>query len=185
MALARELAAQGRKTAFIVNEAGDVGVDQSIMRDGGLEVIELTAGCICCTLGADLVRAMRILTSEYRPQNVIVEASGLATPTGVLKAFDYYRGEPLKSLRSVGVLDPTRGEMLLEVATPLIESQISEVDEIVITKVDEASAQQMAWAGEVAARLNPKARVHRVSAFDPGALARLVGGLIPGEDRGE
>jgi G3E family GTPase len=185
MALARELAAQGRKTAFIVNEVGDVGVDQSIMRDGGLEVIELTAGCICCTLGADLVRAMRVLTSEYRPRNVIVEASGLATPTGVLKAFDYYRGEPLKSLRSVGVLDPTRGEMLLEVATPLIESQIAEVDEIVITKVDEASEQEMAWADEVAARLNPEARVHRVSALDPGALARLAGGLIPHEDRPE
>jgi G3E family GTPase len=182
MALAKELAARGRRTAFIVNEVGEVGVDQSIMRDGGLEVYELTAGCICCTIGIDLIKTMEMLTSKHHPQTVIVEASGIATPRGVVEAFAYYQGEPLGRLWSIGVLDPTRLEALLEVMTPLIESQISEVDEIVITKVDEANAQEIERADAVVKHLNPQAPVQRVSALDPRGLAPLVEGLLGFQD---
>jgi G3E family GTPase len=182
MALARELAAQGRKTAFIVNEVGEVGVDQSVMRDGGLEVFELTAGCICCQIGADLIKTVKMLTDEHHPQTIIVEASGVATPVGVLEAFDYYRGAPLGRVRSIGVLDPTRLEALLEVMTPLVESQISEVDEIVIAKVDECDEVEIRRALETATRLNPDAGVWQVSALDPEALANLAGRLVPRAD---
>lgn len=178
MAVAKELAARGCKTAFIVNEVGEVGVDQTIMRDGGLQVFELTAGCICCTIGADLIKTLEMLARDHRPQTVIVEASGIATPRGIVEAFAYYRGEPLGRVRSVGVLDPTRLEALLEVMTPLLESQVSEVDEIIISKVDEASVQEIERAEAVIRRLNPQAPVHRVSAFDQAALAPLVEHLL-------
>jgi G3E family GTPase len=171
MALARELAAHGRKTAFIVNEVGEIGVDQSVMRDGGLEVFEITSGCICCQTGIDLVKTLEMLTQEHRPEVIIVEASGVATPDGVVEALVYYRGEPLGRVRSIGVLDPTRLEALMTVMTPLIESQISQVDEIVITKVDECSEWELALAWEAAERLNPGAEVLQLSALDPVALS--------------
>lgn len=182
MALARELASQGSKTAFIVNEVGEIGVDQSVMRDGGLEVFEITSGCICCQTGIDLVKTMETLTREHHPEVIIVEASGMATPEGVVEALAYYRGEPLGRVRSVGVLDPTRLEALLTVMAPLIESQISQVDEIVITKADECSEWELALAWEEAGRLNPHAAVGQLSALDPAALADLGRRLMPGED---
>lgn len=178
MALARELAAQGRKTAFIVNEVGDIGVDQSVMRDGGLEVVEITAGCICCQIGIDLVKTLEALTAGYRPEIIIVEASGVATPTGVIQALEYYRGEPLGRVWSIGVLDPTRLEALLDVMTPLIESQISQVDEIVVTKIDESTDSDLALARNAAARLNPDVEVSQVSALDLGSLAGLARRLL-------
>ena len=124
LALAKRLAAAGRPTAIIVNEVGEIGIDQSVLRDGGLEVFEITSGCICCQIGADLVRTLQTLQDGYHPSLVIVEASGVATPRGVLENLRYFKGD-LEQVRTVSLVDPTRLEMLLEVLTPLIESQIS------------------------------------------------------------
>ena len=55
LALAKRLAASGHRTCFMVNEMGEVGVDQRVMRDCGLDVREITSGCICCSLGSDLI----------------------------------------------------------------------------------------------------------------------------------
>lgn len=174
LALARQLAAQGRRTAFIVNEVGEVGVDQQVLRDDGLQVYEITSGCICCQLGVDLVKTLEALVREQHPESVIVEASGVATPEGVLDALSYYSGPPFETQRSVGVLDPTRLEALLEVMTPLLESQVAGVDEIVVTKTDVATAAEVELAREVVGRLNPSARLATLAATDAAALARLA-----------
>ena len=184
MALAKEAAAQGLKTAFIVNEIGEIGVDQLVMRDGGLEVYEITSGCICCQIGIDLVTTLQTLADIHQPELIVVEASGVATPRGVVDALAYYKGPPFRVVRSIGVLDPTRLEALIEVMTPLLESQVRDVDEIVITKIDEATAEEVARAEEVAAKLNPQAAVSRLSALDPEALRGLAVRLSPGNDAG-
>ncbi len=177
LALAKELAARGDRTAFIVNEVGEVGVDQRILRDDGLEVYEITSGCICCQMGVDLVKTLEALVREERPQNVIIEASGVATPDGIADSLSYYGGPPFASTRSIGVLDPTRLEALIEVMTPLIESQIAGVDEIIVTKTDLATGAEVAQARSVAERLNPKAALRTLSATDPVALADLARSL--------
>jgi G3E family GTPase len=174
LALARELAARGRRTAFVVNEIGEVGVDQQTMRDDGLTVYEITSGCICCQLGVDLVKTLEQLVDQQQPETVIVEASGVATPDGVLDALSYYRGPAFATTRGIGVLDPTRLEALMDVMTPLIESQVAGVDELVITKVDEATDEELQLARQVSERLNGEAPVHMVSALDAAALHALA-----------
>ena len=178
LALAKELAAQGRRTAFVVNEVGEVGVDQQTMEGDGLTVYEITAGCICCQLGVDLVKTLGQLVDQEHPETVIVEASGVATPDGVVDALSYYRGPAFATTRGIGVLDPTRLAALIDVMTPLVESQIAGVDELVITKVDEATEEDLRLAREAAERLNPSAEVHEVSALDAAALGRLARSLI-------
>jgi G3E family GTPase len=165
LALAKELAIAGRLTAIIVNEIGEIGIDQSVIRDEGLEVFEITSGCICCQIGPDLVRVLRMLEEEHHPEMVIVEASGVATPGGVLDALRYFKGG-LKRVRKITVVDPTRLEALIAVVTPLIESQITEADDVVITKTDEATEPEVARARAEVERLNVGARVWLVSACD-------------------
>jgi G3E family GTPase len=185
VALARELAARGKKTSFVVNEVGEIGVDQQVMRDGGLEVFEITAGCICCQVGIDLVKTLEVLSENYRSDMVIVEAAGVATPNGVSEALEYYKGVPFRRVVSAGVLDPTRLDMLLEVVTPLIESQISQVDEIVISKLDEATEAQVHRAVEEAARLNSKAPRFCVSAIDTASVGAWVETHTGGREAGK
>jgi G3E family GTPase len=182
LALAEHLATRGVRTCFIVNEVGEVGIDQQVMRDkglggDGLEVYEITAGCICCQLTVDLVTTLSEIAHRFQPDVVIVEASGIATPAGILTALGHYTGAPLAGIHMVTLVDPTRIEALLEVMTPLIEGQIQGADEILITKVDEATPDEVEVARSAAARLRPEAPVRAVSLYDRADLARLIDSL--------
>ncbi len=85
----------GRRVAIIVNEIGEIGIDNQLMRKLDLNVWELIVGCICCTLTGDLVTTLQKLDTAHAPDLVIVEPSGAANPRNVLSALPYYRGRPL------------------------------------------------------------------------------------------
>jgi len=175
LALARYLADErGRRVCIIVNEIGEVGIDQQVMADAGLEVWELTAGCICCHLTADLVTTLNEVTGRYHPDVILVEASGVATPPGILDALRYYKGEPFAVVETLVLVDPTRLEVLLAVMTPLITGQIAAADRLVITKGDVASADELAAAQSAVGEYNQHAPVLLVSAGDGAALAPLL-----------
>ncbi|MBS0239505.1 MAG: cobalamin biosynthesis protein CobW [Proteobacteria bacterium] len=88
--------AEGRRLALIVNEFGDVGVDGAILRSCGIEncpeenIVELTNGCLCCTVADDFVPTLEALLSRNPPpEHIIVETSGLALPKPLVKAFEW------------------------------------------------------------------------------------------------
>ena len=79
----------------MVNEIGEIGIDNQFMRQLDLDVWELFNGCICCTLTADLVTTLQRLDAAYAPDLVIVEPAGAADPKNLLRALPYYHGRPL------------------------------------------------------------------------------------------
>ena len=88
--------AQGRRLALIVNEFGDVGVDGTILRSCGIEncpeenIIELTNGCLCCTVADDFIPTLEaLLARDPAPDHIIIETSGLALPKPLVKAFEW------------------------------------------------------------------------------------------------
>lgn len=174
LALARQAALQRARVCVLVNEVGEVGIDGEVLRLGELEVVEITGGCICCQIGVDLVRALRDLETEFRPDLVIVEASGIATPEGVLDSIKRYPPETLETILTVTVADPTRFEALYEVLTPLIEGQLSGADFVVVTKADEATAAEVDRATSAAVALVPGAPVFIVDSARPETLVPFL-----------
>lgn len=88
--------AHGRRLALIVNEFGDVGVDGDILKSCGAtscpeeNIVELTNGCICCTVADDFAPAIAaLLARDPKPEHIIIETSGLALPKPLVKAFDW------------------------------------------------------------------------------------------------
>ena len=88
--------AGGRRLALIVNEFGDVGVDGAILRSCGIDscpeenIVELTNGCICCTVADDFIPTMEALLALVpQPEHIIIETSGLALPKPLVKAFEW------------------------------------------------------------------------------------------------
>ncbi len=88
--------AGGRRLALIVNEFGDVGVDGAILKSCGIEscpegnIIELTNGCICCTVADDFIPTLEtLLALKPQPEHIIIETSGLALPKPLIKAFEW------------------------------------------------------------------------------------------------
>ena len=88
--------ANGRRIALIINEFGDVGIDGEILRGCGIEgcededILELANGCICCTVADDFVPTMEaLLGRERKPDQIVIETSGLALPKPLVKAFNW------------------------------------------------------------------------------------------------
>ncbi|MBX7145923.1 MAG: cobalamin biosynthesis protein CobW [Alphaproteobacteria bacterium] len=88
--------AHGKKLAFIINEFGDKGFDGKLVKECGIEgcddnsIIELSNGCICCTVADDFVPTLNILLSEkIKPDHIIIETSGLALPKPLVQAFNW------------------------------------------------------------------------------------------------
>lgn len=88
--------AGGRRLALIINEFGDLGVDGELLKSCGIQacaedsIVELTNGCLCCTVADDFVPTLdTLLSSEEPPHHIIIETSGLALPKPLVKAFDW------------------------------------------------------------------------------------------------
>jgi len=89
-------AAQGRRIAIVVNEFGSLGIDGETLRSCGIEgctdddIVELTNGCLCCTVADDFLPTMRALIDRPNPpEHIVIETSGLALPKPLLKAFGW------------------------------------------------------------------------------------------------
>jgi G3E family GTPase len=157
--LAQFAAERRQRVAILVNEIGEIGIDNQLMRQLELNVWELLNGCICCTLSADLVTTLQQLDADYNPDLVIIEPSGTADPRNVLSALPYYRRTSLESLCTISILDPLRMQVLMEVVTPLITSQIQHADLILISKSDLASPEEIAYARQTAQEINSSTTV--------------------------
>ncbi|WP_419911264.1 cobalamin biosynthesis protein CobW [Hoeflea sp.] len=88
--------AGGRKIALIVNEFGDLGVDGDVLKGCGAEncteddIVELTNGCICCTVADDFIPTMeKLLDRDEQPDHIVIETSGLALPQPLVAAFNW------------------------------------------------------------------------------------------------
>lgn len=102
---------EGRRVAVIVNDMSEVNIDASLVRDGGAnlsrtdeKLVELTNGCICCTLRDDLLKEVRRLSEDGRFDYLLIEGTGIAEPLPVATTFDF-RDENGESLSDVARLD--------------------------------------------------------------------------------
>lgn len=169
---------RGYGVAVLVNEIGEIGIDDQLMRQLDLNVWEMVNGCICCTLSADLVTTLQTLDRDYDVDLVLLEPSGAAEPDGILRALPFYRGRPLESIRSAAVLDPLRFPELFLVMTPLLTKQLEHAELLLMTKADLATEEQMAETRRIAAEVNPTAQAVALSARQP-LSAQLLAELLP------
>jgi cobalamin biosynthesis protein CobW len=93
--------AKGKRIALIINEFGELGVDKEILAGCGDEtcreedMIELSNGCICCTVADEFIPTMQaLLEREDRPDHIVIETSGLALPQPLIRAFNWPRSSP-------------------------------------------------------------------------------------------
>jgi G3E family GTPase len=175
--LAETVIKTGRRVAILVNEIGEIGIDNQLLKQLDFNVWEMVSGCICCTLSAELVTTLEQLDREYDTDLVLLEPSGAAEPDNIMRALPFYKGRPLESIRSASVLDALRFPELYQVLTPLVTKQIAHAEWLIINKADLANAEQISETREIATNINPNAQVIVVSAnrpLDPAILEELL-----------
>jgi G3E family GTPase len=179
----------GLKVAVIVNDMSEVNIDADLVRDGGAnlsradeKLVEMTNGCICCTLRDDLLKEVRSLAENGSFDYLLIESTGISEPLPVAATFDF-RSEDGDSLSNVARLDTMvtvvdavnllkdyssaeflrdRGEALEGDGRTLVDllvEQIEFADVIVLNKVDDASPEQRDAARKIIRSLNPEADI--------------------------
>jgi G3E family GTPase len=153
----------GKKYAVIVNEFGEIGIDNDLIIGADEEVFEMNNGCVCCTVRGDLVRILEgLMKRKGKFDAIIVETTGLADPAPVAQTF-FVDEDVQNNARLDAVVTVADAKWLSERLkdAPEAKNQIAFADVIVLNKTDLVSESELA---EVEARIrgiNPYAKLHR------------------------
>lgn len=124
-------------TVVLVNEFGDVGIDGALLKDAGSDVVELTSGCICCTLSADLKQSLLRIQQQFNPRRIFIESSGVADPTAIVPVLkETELAESMQLEKVVTVLDADYWEGR-EIFGPLFYNQLEAAHLILLNKIDQ------------------------------------------------
>jgi G3E family GTPase len=158
----------GRKYAVVINEFGELGVDNDLVVDADEEVFEMNNGCICCTVRGDLIRIVNGLMKRSKKfDGIIIETTGLANPAPVAQTFFVDDGVKAKARLDaiITVVDaknlPARLEDSAEAA-----AQIAFADVIVLNKLDLVSPEEVADVEARIRAINRFARIHHATRSD-------------------
>ena len=198
----------GRRVAVIVNDMSEVNIDADLVRENtelsrtDETLVEMSNGCICCTLRDDLLAEVRRLSEEERFDYLLIESTGISEPLPVAATFDF-RDEDGESLSDVARLDTmvtvvdavnllrdysshdflsdhgeTLGEDDERTLVNLLVEQIEFADVVVLNKVTDATAQQVDAARQIIRSLNADAKIIETSHSNVPADAILNTGLF-------
>jgi G3E family GTPase len=198
----------GRRVAVIVNDMSEVNIDADLVREGTElsrseeTLVEMSNGCICCTLRDDLLKEVRKLSQEGRFDYLLIESTGISEPLPVAATFDF-RDDQGQSLSDVARLDTMvtvvdavnllqdfsshdflndRGESLGEEdnrsLVSLLTEQIEFADVVILNKVTDAGASRTENARKIIRALNGDARIIETDHSDVAADAILDTGLF-------
>jgi G3E family GTPase len=187
----------GKKYAVIVNEFGEIGIDNDLIIGADEEVFEMNNGCICCTVRGDLVRIMDgLMKRKGKFDAIIVETTGLADPAPVAQTF-FVDEDVQKNARLDAVVTVADAKWLSDRLkdAPEAKNQIAFADVIVLNKTDLVSKPELA---EVEARIrgiNPYAKLHHTErckvalsdvlergAFDLDRILEIEPDFLEGDD---
>jgi len=151
----------GKKYAVIVNEFGEVGIDNDLVVDTDEEIFEMNNGCICCTVRGDLIRILEgLMKRKGRFDAVLIETTGLADPAPVAQTFFMDDDVRAKTRLDAIVTVVDAKNLLARIDdSPEAEDQVAFADVILLNKVDLASPEELAAVRAEIAAINPYARV--------------------------
>ncbi len=177
--LARELFLNHKKKlAIIVNDIGEVGIDDKVMKSYGLNVKEMFGGCICCEIAVNLPITIKILKENYNPDLVILEPSGVADAFNVNKVLDSIDGIDLEVLPVVTLFDATQLDLLLA-SYPFIIKQLKSADLVLINKIDKISdPSYLKDVEEEIRKVNEEANIMQISALRKSNINKVVENLF-------
>ena len=153
----------GRKYAVIVNEFGEIGIDNDLIVESDEEIYEMNNGCVCCTVRGDLIRVVEgLMRRPGRFDAIIVETTGLADPAPVAQTF--FMDEDVRAKTQldavVALVDAKHLPLRLKDSREA-EDQIAFADVVVLNKTDLVTPEELAKIEATVRAINPSARIHR------------------------
>ena len=147
-----------RPMAVIVNEFGEVGVDGDVIAGDNVNLVELTSGCLCCTLRGSLMSAVEELREKAGVEQIVVEATGVASPGDMLEDLNESQiAHELDVGPLVTVVDAPKFTRLQQMLGEFYEEQVENADVLVLNKIDLATPDELDDARAAVREINPDA----------------------------
>ena len=150
----------GQKVVLIENEFGEIGIDGGFLKESGIQINELNAGCICCSLVGDFRAALQQVVEQYHPDRIVIEPSGVGTLSDVTRAVEGVAEHLDVQLSSfVTVADVNKVKMYMKNFGEFYDDQISHASCIILSRTQNATEEKIAAAVAMLREKNPTATI--------------------------
>ena len=150
---------QSEKVVIIENEFGEIGIDGSFLKESGVQIKEINAGCICCSLVGDFESSIKELIEKFNPDRIIIEPSGVGKLSDIIVAVQKVQDVDLKINILATVVDAGKAKVYLKNFGEFFDNQIQAADTVVVGKVDKVSEEKLIESVNVIKGVNQKANV--------------------------
>ncbi len=144
--LIKKLIAEGYETKNIVlieNEFGEIGVDTGFLRESGIKINEMVAGCICCTLVGDFGKALNEVVEQYDPERILIEPSGVGKLSDVIIAVQDLKNDKIELGGFTTVVDAKRYKMYMENFGEFFANQVEHASSVFLSHQQGMSAEEI------------------------------------------
>ena len=127
---------QGEKLVLIENEFGEIGIDGGFLQDAGINITEMNSGCICCSLVGDFGKALEQVISQYDPDRIVIEPSGVGKLSDVIAAVEKVTNENVILGNTVAVADAGKVKVYMKNFGEFYNNQIETASTIILSRTD-------------------------------------------------
>ena len=150
----------GQQVVLIENEFGEIGIDGGFLKESGIQINELNAGCICCSLVGDFRAALQQVVEQYHPDRIVIEPSGVGKLSDVTRAVEGVAEHLDVQLNSfVTVADVNKVKMYMKNFGEFYDDQISHASCNILSRTQTASEEKIAAAVAMLREKNPTATI--------------------------
>ncbi|CVI70915.1 putative GTP-binding protein YjiA [Eubacteriaceae bacterium CHKCI004] len=153
-------ALQGQKVVLIENEFGEIGIDGGFLKESGIQINEMNSGCICCSLVGDFNAALKDVLSQYEPDRIIIEPSGVGKLSDVIKAVQkVVDGENVVLDSYITVADVKRAKMYLKNFGEFYKNQVQYASTIILSRTQDVKEDKLEKTIELIRTLNDRSPI--------------------------
>ena len=151
----------GEKLVLIENEFGEINIDGGFLKESGIEISEMSAGCICCSLVGDFNKALREVVEQFHPDRILIEPSGVGKLSDVIVAVERTVGEcpELKLNSYVTVADASKVKVYMKNFGEFYNNQIEAAGTIILSRTQKLSQEKLEAAAAMLREKNPDAAI--------------------------
>ncbi|MBQ7961594.1 MAG: GTP-binding protein [Clostridia bacterium] len=147
----------GEKLVLIENEFGEIGIDGGFLQDAGVEITEMNSGCICCSLVGDFGKALEKVLSDFAPDRILIEPSGVGKLSDVIRAVMNIESDEIELDGFTAVVDAGKCKMYMKNFGEFFNDQIEHAGTIVLSRSGDVSEAKLATCLELLRQHNENA----------------------------
>ena len=153
---------QGEKLVLIENEFGEISIDGGFLKESGVQISEMSSGCICCSLVGDFNQALKDVVAQYQPDRVLIEPSGVGKLSDVIVAVENAVAESEGTMvlgSAVAVVDASKVKVYMKNFGEFYNNQVESAGTLILSRTQKLTDEKLHTAVEMLREKNPDAAI--------------------------